>query len=958
MQDSTLLYWKFFRLLIANDMFLKSAFFTSAILLSYLVFFGQSGFPYDKEWKLIDSLMNKKNLPKSALVEVNKLYVAAKKDKQEAQWVKAIIYRNHLQDIEDRNISQSVTELENEILSAPPRVAALLKSIEAEQLYQFLLGSRYQIEGRTNIEGDTSSDINTWTAGRLRQKIRILYLASIENSKLLLQTPLENFNPVLVRGNSRELRPTLYDLLAWRALDYFRVDDADQLSADNPLMDDPHLFSEAPFFVHYNFPDNDSSSNLETAINIYQQLLKNHAKDIHLDAWIDADISRIQFAYQYAQMPEKDSMYMNALGRITRQFSTLAVTTRAWYLEAQWWAVQAASYDPLKDSSHRYDYKKAISICEQGMKNAELSEGKSNCEQLMRNIVQGSYQIRIEQVNVPNLPFRLLVTYKNINRLHGRIIRIDDATRESFERNRYDPKFWTKLTQLPYDKSFRQSIPETSDYQQHRVEMKLNALPAGQYALLTSDDSSFGKNSLLALTDFFCSSISYVQKGTDYFVLDRDTGFPLSGVKVETAVGKYSRGEYVYQPGKSYQTDLNGYFHLDREKTYSEKKLKFYYGKDYLSEQEQVSYYNYNNDTEDNADRTGKLTDFIFTDRSIYRPGQVVYFKGILVARDSKTKKYKAAEQTKTKIFLSDVNDQKIDSVVLTSNDFGSIKGSFRLPVNLLNGEFSLQDEKTQNEKSFSVEEYKRPTFYVAYDSVKGSWRVGDSIRIKGTALAYSGNSIDGAKLSWRVVRESRFPYPWLFKFYPSNSEQEIAHGESMTDAGGKFNIHFKAWPDKSITKTVKPVFSYRIETTVTDANGESRSETTNVTASYQSFEIISSLPFQSRMPGDSLYRIPVTTENASGIFLKEKLTVSLHVLQGPGRLIRKRYWEQPDQFVISESEYIQAFPYDEYRNETDIKSWNPVSDIFEKTDSTSESGFFYVDNKKVGSLKPGWYLL
>src|SRR5882762_2259369 len=107
-------------------MVLKSILLTSVILLSYLVFFGQTGFPYNKEWDLIDSLMNKKNLPKSALVEVNKVYAAAKKDKQEAQWVKAIIYKNHLQELDDQNSNDEIKELENEIVSAPPRVAVVL----------------------------------------------------------------------------------------------------------------------------------------------------------------------------------------------------------------------------------------------------------------------------------------------------------------------------------------------------------------------------------------------------------------------------------------------------------------------------------------------------------------------------------------------------------------------------------------------------------------------------------------------------------------------------------------------------------------------------------------------------------------------------------------------------------------------------------------------------------------
>jgi uncharacterized protein YfaS (alpha-2-macroglobulin family) len=242
------------------------------------------------------------------------------------------------------------------------------------------------------------------------------------------------------------------------------------------------------------------------------------------------------------------------------------------------------------------------------------------------------------------------------------------------------------------------------------------------------------------------------------------------------------------------------------EKNLYGKKLKFYYGKDYLSTQEQVSYYNYYRDAEDN--RTGSETDRLyFYDRSIYRPGQTIYFKGILIAGEYKTRKFITVEQIKTKIFLVDVNDQKIDSLVLTSNDFGSIQGNFRLPSNLLNGEFSLLDEKTKDEKTFSVEEYKRPTFYITYDSVKGSWKVGDSILVQGAALAYAGNAIDGAKMSWRVLRESYFPYPWLFKFYPSVSEEEIAHGETTTGANGKFSIRFKAWPDNTISKATNRFF-------------------------------------------------------------------------------------------------------------------------------------------------------
>src|SRR3954465_8846538 len=126
-------------------MFLKTTVLTSVILLSYFISFGQTDFFYEQEWRLIDSLMLIKNLPKSALIEVNKVYITAKKNVQEAQWIKAIICRNHLQESGVQSINEEIEDLESEIKTAPPRVAALLKSIEAEELFQYLQGNRYRL---------------------------------------------------------------------------------------------------------------------------------------------------------------------------------------------------------------------------------------------------------------------------------------------------------------------------------------------------------------------------------------------------------------------------------------------------------------------------------------------------------------------------------------------------------------------------------------------------------------------------------------------------------------------------------------------------------------------------------------------------------------------------------------------------------------------------------------------
>jgi len=938
-------------------MFLKSFFITSFILLSYTDFFGQGNFPYDQRWKQIDSLIFKNNLPKSALTEVNQVYTAAKKEKQEAQWVKAIIYRDYLQEINDQNINDQVRELESEISSSPAKVSALLKSIEAAELLQFLLEHRYQFRNRTAIITDTSSDINTWTIKRLMDKISDLYLSSLDNADLLKRTPLENFKPVLVSGNSRDLRPTLFDLLAWRALEYFTMANNMELTTKtgNQLQENPALFSEALYFMHYGFTDKDSLSNPVRALRIYQQLLRFHAKDVRLDAWIDADISRIQFVYEIAQMPEKDSLYLKALNKITGEYGSLAAASKAWFLQAQWWYQLGASYDALRDTVHRYDFIRAAVICESVLRHPDSSEGKTMCSQLLDAIHKRSLGIKIEQVNIPDLPFRVLLSYKNINCLYGRVIRIDEADKEWFDQND-GSKYWQKLNQMPVERYFQQQVPDTRDYQQHRVEMRIDALKSGQYILVAGSDASFSDSASLVMATFFCSGIAFIKNGLDYFVLDRDSGHPLKSVTVKSFLQRYDKGKIAYQPLKTFQTDQNGHFRLSSAKDFSNQiKLEFRNANDYLTNSQYVYYRS--NDL-DNSSDTRKYTDNIFTDRSIYRPGQIIYFKGLLIAREPKARKYRAAVQQNTTIYLLDVNRQKIDSLILKSNNYGSVHGSFKLPYNLLNGEFTILDEKSGDNKTFSVEDYKRPSFYVMYDSVKDSYKVGDSIKISGYARAYAGNSLDQARLIYRVFRQSRFPYPWMFRSYPSVSETVVAFGETITERDGKFNISFIAEPDRSVPKAARPSYSYRIESTITDLNGESISAAVTIVASYQSFEISCFLSDESTIPKDSLYNLPVTTINAAGIFIKEELSVSITNLIGPARLIRRRYWEQPDQFVMSEHEFINYFPNDEYRNESDVKSWNTGRIFYSKRDSTNMNGSFKLDKESISSLRPGWYVL
>lgn len=351
---------------------------------------------------------------------------------------------------------------------------------------------------------------------------------------------------------------------------------------------------------------------------------------------------------------------------------------------------------------------------------------------------------------------------------------------------------------------------------------------------------------------------------------------------------------------------------------------------------------------------------FLFTDRSIYRPGQQVFFKGIVVTTDSSGKKSEVVSGFKTTVILFDVNGQKVSNLHLSTNEFGSYNGSFKLPEGLLNGQFYIQDSLTNTYQYLSVEEYKRPKFFVEVTKPSGTYRLNDSITVKGNAKAYAGNNIDAAKVVYRVIRKVRYPVWWGWGSYfrpgkpvfPQSSDQvEIANGETITDANGVFTVTFKAIPDETVDKKDQPVFHYEINADITDINGETRSATNLIAIAYQSIQLEIIAP--EKMEADSIKNVKIKTSNMNGIFEKASVNVSLYKLVSPKKIFRERYWETPDQFIMSKDEYYREFPYDVYRDENQVNKWALEEKLFDKTDSSKEDTSWPITN---GQLKTGWY--
>ncbi|MFI5188635.1 MAG: MG2 domain-containing protein, partial [Chitinophagales bacterium] len=655
---------------------------------------------YEKEWKQVDDLI-KKELPKSALEKVKSIYQYAKKDKQDAQAIKALIYMLGLEDnVSENSEAKFIADLEKEIGSLNEPAQSILNSLLAEIYGAYYQQHRYQLYERTNTQGFKKEDIATWTADDFHKKISELYLLSIKNSPVLKQTKLGAYDGIITKGNMRHLRPTLFDLLAHQALEYFKNDERDITRPAYAFeINDATAFDPAADFIHHKFVTKDSLSLEQEALLVYQQLIAFHLNDENPGALIDVDIERIEFVNEKGVQQNKEELYLAALNHLGHHYENIPAASQASYLIAQHYSEDASTYQLYGDTTHRFDKLKAKEICEKILAQKDSSEGKVNCYNLLNELNAKDLKFLVEKVNIPDQPFRAMIQYKNFSQVYLRLIKADDKIKSEQE-NYYDEKFWNKITGISPIRSWDQILPDTKDMQEHSAEIKIDALPAGDYVLVLSTAKDFNMKSLLGARSFYVSNISYVNNGPDYFVLHRETGQPLMNAFVQVWNQAYDdkTSKYIKEKGENYKTDDKGFFRLEvkKENSYNNSfLLDINYKGERLYMSEDLNQY-YNNDIPPAPPAKENISVFLFTDRSIYRPGQTLFFKGIAITSDPVEKKNNIETNYETVIYLRDANYQLVDSMKVTTNDYGSFSGKFQLPQSGLNGQFTLlmKDDK------------------------------------------------------------------------------------------------------------------------------------------------------------------------------------------------------------------------------------------------------------------------
>ena len=860
----------------------------------------------------------KKGLYKSAITKVEEIFTEAKKDKNTPQVVKALIYKmKYNAYLEENNYIKALNELQQISIDAEFPLKQILHSITAESYWSYYQANQWKINQRTHSSEFKNDDISTWDLQTISNKTAEQYLLSLTSKDSLQHAKISDFKTIIHYSEETEkLQPTLYDFLGARAISFFENTQHNLTKpADYFTLKDKKYFEGFKQFVSTKIKSNDSASNLYNAILIYQELASFQYQKKNFNSVIHYSLSRLKFVKNNSNNPLKKELYLQGLEQLKKEFPKKEEISTVDSEIAKWYFEKGEDYN-LITGDNQWEKQKALEICEEVIANFPNSYGAKECWTLKYQIEQKSIGIKIEKSQRPNKAIRMVMNHKNVSKLYFKLVKVDWDFQYKLTYGVLD-----ELEKLPVLKKWEENLKDVKDYQEHQSDLKLEELPFGKYYVLASSSPSFTtEKNAVSYTNFWVTNISYAyeknnSKGVEILVVDSDSGVGLKGVTVQQYSYSYNNRKRTLKKRTKYITDNFGKTTIAPHKTsrYS-NEYYFYFKKgedEYFTERAIYQYRSY----EQPSERTVSTTFFI--DRDIYRPGQTVYFKGIVLGHYKK--EHYIEPNSKHTVTLFDVNYQKVANLELTTNEFGTFAGSFTLPMGTMNGRFHIGDDKG-GQKYFRVEEYKRPKFEVNFNPIKGSYKLNQEVSIKGNAKAFAGYFLDDAVVKYRVKRTARFPYWCWYRwgYSPTSPAIEIENGTIKTDENGEFAINFKALADESVEAKYSPTFTYEVSVDVTDLNGETQSNTTYISVGYNAMEL--SIGIGDKVNKQKEQEVAINATNLNGEKINATGTITITKLIEPNRIYRKALLPSSDIKTIDETTFHQLFPYDAYSEENKIE--------------------------------------
>ncbi|MBI9069347.1 MAG: hypothetical protein JEZ09_18765 [Salinivirgaceae bacterium] len=845
-----------------------------------------------KLWKQVEEFDSKK-LPKSALRVVDDIYKIATKEKNNPEMIKSLIHHiKYVNQIENDAIPELIKYSEKEIKHFSPIGKCIINSMLAEMYWNFYENNRWKIQNKTDIKNAKEEDISEWTFADFIAITKEKYKASLLETKALQETKVISYESIIKKGNSPEERPTLFDLLLNRAMDFYLNNEQTlDFSGQDFTLNGEDVFDSYKAYNSIDFTGLNQDFPQSQTLKLLQNWLTFRANDSRNEkALFFADLKRLEYVRMQSSRNDNEELYYNALERMLKEYTQPEIQAEIKMEQANYYLQQTNSFQGsrVKNSPFK-DYKqKAHALVEELLTGETPKHIKLKAESIKIKLESINLDIKHSEVVFPNQKIPVFIEYKNTNAVYYSIHKISQAVLDKNTRVYDRSQFYNNLIKSGIKIIENKiSLPLYTDFLNHSTEFLIDELPLGKYVISYSNNATFDPTSdVINYSMLAVSNISYIERSdengaAEFFIAQRETGTPLTNTEAQLIYRNYDyrTREYTQLLGDKLFTNDKGLLTVENNEDNSRHGfiLQIVNNGDTLQTENNNTRHNYNQKTNPNIK--------IFTDRAIYRPGQVVYYKALAI-QNSKNDLPQIVTDLQTKITLKDANWQEVSKQNHTTNKYGTFSGSFVIPTGSLNGKMTL--ETSFGRKTIRIEEYKRPTFEVIIDEPKGQLKLNEDVKIAGTVMGFNGLPASNIIIKYRVARMPQYRWWWR----SNNTERQIDFGEIRTNNEGKFEFIFRAHSGESkITKN--SFYGFNIMVDAIDINGETQSDSKYI--SIGNIPLTIAIKMSDNLDKRNPDKINVSAKSQNG--QAEKATIQLEIikLKSPEKAVLTKLWETPD---------------------------------------------------------------
>lgn len=907
-----------------------------------------------KIWIRIDSL-EAEGLYRSALGLVDRVYNQAREESDAGMEIKALIYKlKYTQELEEEGQLAAIAMLEKELPDNRLVQGALKHSMLAELYERYFMVNRWQISQNPMEDPGSRQPLRKWSPERFFRVILDQYELSLQNEDQLNRVRVGSI-PELWTGNLADTvnKPGLYDVLISRALNFLQNAGDFSLSSLKPaIFCSPELFAEPSRFIKL-IPVKDT-----TGYNPYCRALNWYGSWLEKSgnlSLLPADLNRLSYLHQYSSSELRDSLYESSLVRWSDKLAgdssaAMVYEALALYHLDRGNLFRINDPDTLEYGPER---KIAANWLEKSKKWAVTLAGK-RCLNLLSTLMKPELSVLAEGYQIPQSAFPVSVEYRNLADLHYRIYKMNGLSYYS-EWNDLEPA--AKLGRINGYKAFMTGnvvLPDDGKMNPHRASLVINPLPAGFYLLAFSNTGNMLSAENLVVTIPVCVSGTNMLTspgsagGRDFYFRDRTNGSPLKGLVVIPWYLLYDQESRrsVMEKGTVRSSGSEGFLELPdggpgrddpSPKAY---RLQIINKQDTLITRE-LFYPEYRRGKA--VTRTGLL---LFTDRSLYKPGEETFFRGVMIDYTGDSMAVHRADSIE--LILQDPRYQVVDRLVLPVDTLGVFSGAFKLPFKGLTGNYIVHSQFGQ--ASVRMEQYRRPGFSVRILRGNDIFMPGDTMRITGLVTALSGEPVPGAEVFADV---DLLPVYGPRRWSPNAGQKiRITTIKATTDQKGGFTCSWLAVPVGQNPLGNGSRDRYSLTVRVTDLNGESHQDEAIMDCGRESASLALRVPGRISSTDTLSGKISGVSTDGRVVRIPAKLRISK--LKDPERNWIEPALPGPDRFLLSRQEWVKILPKLPYKDENQPETW-AVASISSETGYPNDT-LTGIRIPPAGKWQIGWY--